>query len=149
MFMWKTLSPQHTSEPPPTVNTGTFFFSHALQHALCTRVWVHPVSTSADFGRKLELRLLTLARFLDNSALCGLACRNGSNVFVSMLFGQVRPLYCSGFGSPLRSSWVHHVCSILGPLLAVWVLPQPLRPVPCRLLRCSGLWPAIRPAQAH
>ena len=168
MLMWTMLSPQHTSEPPRTVNTGTFFFSHALQHALCTRVWVHLVSTSAerlhplihtltagstlfssDFGKRLALRLPPLARFPDNSALCGLACHNGSNVFMSVLFGQVCPLYCSGFGSPLRSGWVHHICSILGPFLVVWVLPQPLRPVPCRLLRCSGLWLAIRPAQAH
>ena len=153
-LMWTTLSPQHTSEAPPTVNTETFFF-HALQHALRTRVWVHSVSTSTvrlhplicmlsagsslfscNFGRRLALRLPPLARFSDNSVLCGLTC---SNVFVSMLFGQVCPLYCSGFGSPLRSGWVHHICSILSPLLAVRVLPQPLRPVPCRLLRCSEL----------
>ena len=117
-FMWTTLSPQHTSEPPPTVNTGTFF-SHELQHALRMRIWVHLVSTSAerlhplmhmltagsaffssDLGRRLALCLLPLALFPDNYALCGLACHNGGSVFVYVLFGQVCPSYCSGFGSP-------------------------------------------------
>ena len=95
MLMWTTVSPQHTSEPPPTVNTGSFFVSHALQHALHTRVWVHLVSTcaeclhplmrtltagstlfSSDFGGRLALRLPPLARFPDNFALCGVAAHS-------------------------------------------------------------------------
>ena len=158
------LTPQNTSEPPPTVSTRNFF-SHALQHALRTRIWVHLVSTSAErlhplmrmltagsalfsgyLGRRLALRLPPLARFPDNSALRGLACRNSGSVFVPVLFGQVCPSYFSGFGSPSRSGWVYHICSSLGLSLGVRVLPQPPRPVPCRLLRCSGLCPAIRPA---
>ena len=93
--------------------------SHALQHALRTRIWVHLVSTSTerlhplmcmltagsalfsgDFGRRLALCLPPPARFPDNFVLCGLTCRNDSNIFMSMLFGQVCPLYCSSFGSP-------------------------------------------------
>ena len=57
--------------------------------------------------------------------------------------------YCSGFSSPLRSGWVHHICSISGPLLAVRVLPQLPRPVLCRFLSCSRLWSAIHSARAH
>ena len=118
---------------------------HLLMHVLT----VSSALFSSDFGKKLALCLSPLARFPDNSMLCGLACCNSSSIFVSVLFSQVCPLYCSGFGNPERSGWVHHICSILGPLLAVRVLPQPPRPILCCLLKCSGLWPAIHPARAH
>ena len=69
---------------------------HLLMHTLTAGSALF----SDDFGRRLVLRLPPLACFPDNSALCGLDCRNGSSVFVSVLFGQVCPLYCSSLGSP-------------------------------------------------
>ena len=109
---------------------GVYKRSHLLMRTLTAGSTLF----RGDLGRRLALRLPPLVRFPDNSVLCGLASNNGGSVFVSVLFGQVCSSYCSSFGSPLRSGWVHHICSISGPLLAVRVLPQPLRPVPCCLL---------------
>ena len=124
-FMWTTLTPHHTSEPLPTVNTGTFF-SNALQHALRMRVWVHLVSTSAECFHLLMRKLIA-----------------GSALFSGNLGRRL------ALRLPPLARWFHHICSILDPLLSVQMLLEPQRLVPCRLLRCSRLWPAIRPTRAH
>ena len=96
-----TLSPRHINEPPPTVNTGTFFLSHVWQHILRTRVWVQPVSTSAVRFFPL-MRTLTVVSALFTGDFGG---KNWHRSFVPLLVSWTLSGYISSLFASIAQDW--------------------------------------------